>query len=384
MATARELLAQADALMRRNRLREAVRTTPPEESADFPVLTEAVGIETRPSPEPSQIDIEQAIDVAELETEAAVAAATDAALAREAAANGIAAPCAPVADDEADNLPGDMMVAVEGPEATSAVAPLAQHTFERADADVVIPADALSFAPATTAVVARGADLDDFPVLTEVVDASLDADTPAEMGERVTWAEFDADIVARDATPVESNVARVDTLAAVEPLAPVSDAKIVETPPAPFIENAATDEPSAMVEVIELSPADAALVEASLPEPVNFDAVAEPIEASVAGALPEAPAVAIAAPATAAALVAADAARWNALAEEIRMQVLQRIDIFTDTGLQEQLAARLQPIVDRASADLVATINQQIGALLRAYVAEAIEREIDRWREDAG
>ena len=78
----------------------------------------------------------------------------------------------------------------------------------------------------------------------------------------------------------------------------------------------------------------------------------------------------------------ADAARWSALAEEIRMQVLQRIDIFTDTGLQEQLAARLQPIVDRASADLVFTINQQVGQLLRTYVAEAIEREIDSWRRN--
>ncbi len=39
-----------------------------------------------------------------------------------------------------------------------------------------------------------------------------------------------------------------------------------------------------------------------------------------------------------------------------------------------------EAIVDRASADLVATINQHVGELLRAYVAEAIEREIDRWR----
>ncbi|MBK7745399.1 MAG: hypothetical protein IPI40_18015 [Betaproteobacteria bacterium] len=68
------------------------------------------------------------------------------------------------------------------------------------------------------------------------------------------------------------------------------------------------------------------------------------------------------------------------LAEEVRMQVLQRIDIFTDTGLQEQLTARVQPIVDRASADLVAAINQHLGQLLRAYVAEAIEREIEKWR----
>jgi hypothetical protein len=77
----------------------------------------------------------------------------------------------------------------------------------------------------------------------------------------------------------------------------------------------------------------------------------------------------------------ADAARWELLAEDIRMQVLQRIDIFTDTGLQEQLKARLQPIVDDASTHLVATINQHVGQLLRAYVAEAIEREIEKWRQ---
>ncbi len=76
-----------------------------------------------------------------------------------------------------------------------------------------------------------------------------------------------------------------------------------------------------------------------------------------------------------------DGDQWEGLAEEIRMQVLQRIDIFTDTGLQNELAARLQPIVDRASADLVTTINREVGQILRAYVAEAIEREIATWRE---
>jgi hypothetical protein len=78
-----------------------------------------------------------------------------------------------------------------------------------------------------------------------------------------------------------------------------------------------------------------------------------------------------------------DSARWDALAEDIRMQVLQRIDIFTDTGLKDQLNQRLQPIVDRASADLVAAINQHVGQLLRAYVAEAIEREIEKWRANS-
>jgi hypothetical protein len=72
---------------------------------------------------------------------------------------------------------------------------------------------------------------------------------------------------------------------------------------------------------------------------------------------------------------------WNAMAEEIRMQVLQRLDLLTDTGLRNQLGVRLQPIVDRASADLVETINRELGELVRGYVAEAIEREIDSWRK---
>jgi len=71
---------------------------------------------------------------------------------------------------------------------------------------------------------------------------------------------------------------------------------------------------------------------------------------------------------------------WDALAEEIRMQVLQRLDLFTDTGLREQLGARLSPIVERASAQLIETINRELGELVRGYVAEAIEREIDSWR----
>ena len=62
------------------------------------------------------------------------------------------------------------------------------------------------------------------------------------------------------------------------------------------------------------------------------------------------------------------------------MQVLQRLDLFTDTGLRDQLGAHLSPIVERASAQLVATINRELGELVRGYVAEAIEREIDTWR----
>ena len=54
-----------------------------------------------------------------------------------------------------------------------------------------------------------------------------------------------------------------------------------------------------------------------------------------------------------AAKAAAEEERWRALAEQVSMQVLQRVDLFTDTGLKTELAGHLQPIVDRASAELV-------------------------------
>jgi hypothetical protein len=74
--------------------------------------------------------------------------------------------------------------------------------------------------------------------------------------------------------------------------------------------------------------------------------------------------------------------RWQQLAEQISMQVLQRLDLFIDTGLKEQLAAHLEPIVARAGAELVETINEHVGQLVRSYVAEAIEREIAQWRQE--
>ncbi len=114
-------------------------------------------------------------------------------------------------------------------------------------------------------------------------------------------------------------------------------------------------------------------------EPVTAPTIA-PFVAPGA-ALSDAPATALVTPA-AAPVVVDDSAHWEAMAEEIRMQVLQRIDLFTDTGLRAQLGERLQPIVDRASADLVATINSHVGEILRAYVAEAIEREIENWRRN--
>src|SRR5487761_2670932 len=126
----------------------------------------------------------------------------------------------------------------------------------------------------------------------------------------------------------------------------------------------------------------AAFVDQSATSPVAEEAPGgDEQPGSAAGVPSEEAAGAAAAPAAAPApAIAAASPDWDALADEIRSQVLQRLDLFTDTGLREQLGARLQPIVERASAELVDTINRQVGELIRSYIAEAIEREIDSWR----
>ena len=170
-----------------------------------------------------------------------------------------------------------------------------------------------------------------------------------------------------------------DTLAVVPPVA------MKTTEPAPE---------SAPVESDIPTPAThKAAGSAATPPPVR-SLVAEPIPPSVADdylllaaaeySQPSAPSVPV--PTVAEAVdsnpTTASDERWQAVAEQISMQVLQRIDLFTDTGLREQLTRHLQPIVDRASAELVGEINEQVGKLVRSYVAEAIEREIAQWRSD--
>ena len=236
---------------------------------------------------------------------------------------------------------------------------------------------------------------DDVPLLTDEVEeieaAALDADV--DEGEPSVWLDF------QDAEPSVIGDAP-DSIAIVPPV----DLRRPE--PAPDIdelddldeldEELAAAIAAAPREEETLQPPAAAKPPAELPVAptpevplrapaviaggaaalLQGDTVASPVAATLAATVPPQAAQSSPPPAV------PDAAHWEAMAEEIRMQVLQRIDLFTDTGLRTQLGARLQPIVDRASADLVATINQHVGELLRAYVAEAIEREIDSWRRD--
>lgn len=369
MPTARELLEQADALMRRNRVDLA---------DDIPVLTDAV---------PSLA---------------------------EAPARALAAASAAMPAQSHTGVPG-----VPGvpplPAQASAHEGEPSDWLELEDAEPSIIGDAPdSVAIVPQVVVPRAVDEEllqsaehEEIELTSAGDDAFapdggpaDAALPAAVGESATWSGVDAPLPA--GLPAADEVRVADTF---------DDARSMENlEVGEFVENAPTSYlPEPMSPISAGGPSFAA----TPPESSHFAAAipsAAVLAASFAAARPAAgaedpvslgpdtrwPSMPVSEAESALAeenrtagtvqtvppLGPDDQAHWDSVAEEIRMQVLQRIDLFTDTGLREQLGERLKPIVDRASADLVATINQHVGELLRAYVAEAIEREIERWRQD--
>ena len=266
MASARELLEQADELMRRNRGRSDV---------DIPVLTEVVREASRQA-EPV-IDVPVLTDVVE------------------------AGPAAPAARVE--------------------LAAAAQAESEAQAPPEIRPPGESPMPPKTADAVELMRSVESIPV-----DLPMDGDTS-------DWLVMDTiDPSTHSITGVAP-----DTLAVVPPVT-------LKTPG---------------------TPTPPALASPPPPSPPMDD------EATIAAAA-----------AGAAARAAAESERWRALAEQLSMQVLQRVDLFTDAGLKTQLAEHLQPIVERASVDLVSAITEHVGGLLRTYVAEAIEREIAQWRRD--
>ncbi len=269
MPTARELLEQADALMRRNRAND---------DDDFPVLTDAV---------PS---------VQEAKSQFAPRAR----------------PGKPVTSDAGDDVP---LLTDEIEEIEAALSP---------EAGEGEPSVWLDFQHGEPSIVGEAPD-------SIAIVPPVDMKRPASTPDLEEFDELDEELAAKIAA------------------APSED-EMLRPPPAPKM----PAETEAQARAVE-SPA--AMIAGGAAALLKTDTTASPVAIAPAPAAPEQPAPA--APA-----------------------VLQRIDLFTDTGLRTQLGERLQPIVDRASADLVATINQHVGELLRAYVAEAIEREIDSWRKE--
>lgn len=304
MPTARELLEQADALMRRNRAR-AVDT---DVDTDIPELTDAIPDAVVVPPPPATLD-----EVPEL---------TDAVEEIEIAS------IAELPEDR--ELPSEWL---------------------RLDRDARVGADDIGIADAAEAAPALPGAAEEAPT------DSTGGWPPPEIG-----ADAAAEAAAETAeAPLVSAVVEPETA-----MFPV-DSVVMEVPAEvtpPFASSPAPEMVVASVSMEGAGPTPAQDVAAAS---VSMEGTAPSLASE--WATPSAPAAAT-----------DDWARWQALAEEIRMQVLQRIDIFTDTGLREQLGGQLQPIVDRASADMVHTINEQVGKLLRAYIAEAIEREIEKWR----
>lgn len=293
MPTARELLEQADLLMRRNRAGQI--------DTEIPELTEAISMPViAPEPASAAVALAEIPELTDAVEEIEIASIVE------------------MPDDDLESWPppDDEELAAEAvtPEEASPAVPPASHVPESIGGRI-LPLFAIAGKPHESAATALARTPEAEPAAATASGTAL-AKAPV------------VELPVRDAAP-----ARSDAAAAPE-----------EPAPAPAATDGAAPSPSEMTAT--------AGEDASHGVPAREGPVAQN-----------------------------DWARWEALAEEIRMQVLQRIDLFTDTRLGEQLSAQMQPIVERASAEMVATINAQIGTLLRAYIAEAIEREIEKWRE---
>ena len=287
MPTARELLEQADALMRRNRKRGKGRL-------DVPTLSDALGVDRDASLAPTVI-----------------------------------LPDAPAADVDPIVLDTPRDVDAMASQPLMDADPISLDTL----ADVPVLTDAVVAWPPLTA------SRENAEIAGEVIDAEIAgaAAVEADAGDAFPASAGEAEAVAASA--------RGPAVLEQEASEPANE----EAPAAPAAPRLDDDF------ILDIPPAQ------------------QEAPASVAD---DSPIPSVAGPAT----LMPGSNDWDALAEKIRMQVLQRLDLFTDTALREQLGARLSPIVERASAALVETINRELGELVRGYVAEAIEREIESWR----
>lgn len=305
MPTARELLDQADALMRRNRKRGKDRM------GDVPTLTDA------------------------LDPRAATLAPT------------LILP---------DNIAADPIVLDQ---AIVEPMPPAEAAALESSLDASLESALTEASPSADAPDPMSLDtLGDLPVLTDAVLDWPGATKTPDAREPVSGTS-EASVDAGDAFPASAQEAE----AAAAELAPPAVLEREEPEEAPAAASEQAPEQSASASTARVPFLDD-----------DFILEIPPPEQGAAQPAPAAP------PLVDASMLAAGSREWDALAEEIRMQVLQRLDLFTDTGLREQLGARLAPIVERASAQLIETINRELGELVRGYVAEAIEREIDSWR----
>ena len=345
MPNARQLLEQADALMRRNRKRGKGKGTGP------PTLTDALTNERTGTLAPTIILPEA-----------------------KSAADSIALGAQSMADPISLDTLSDLPVLTDVVDEWSSQAEVWPPVVPDADATALTEAldDALATASEPTSDVGNTAEPAD-AVATEpqLVEAPATFETIVRAVDRVTDG---APSPAAD-EPATRSAAAFD-----EPA--TRSAEAVDEPATRSA--AAVDEPALDTPALRVGAAKLESETSALPiqdEEFILDIPPMPEPLSAAGTDVAAPVAAVVA---AIPQFVPGSPAWEAMAEEIRMQVLQRLDLFTDTGMRDQLGARLQPIVARASAELIETINQALGELVRGYVAEAIEREIESWRKRDG
>ncbi len=287
--------------------------------------------------------------------------------------------------------------------------PTARELLEQADALMRRNRDAgAEDVPVLTDIVPPAVDLeDDVPVLTAVVPDRPATQKPDWQEEDSSGIDIDADLAAMGpefpasepsalAKPVDFVSLRADVRVPMLEipkethqyrLDPVSAG--VQTPGAKTSPGISGEILERTLPLSELLNAPNKTVEAQFLD-VPPGAALSPVQATAAEVAGPAPAAAQSSPAevpsppqvTEPPKVVDLSAQVAELTEQITLQVLQKLDIYTERGLQDHLSQHLRPVVERAVGDLVATINSNVGRVIRTFVAESIEREIESFRKE--
>ena len=192
-------------------------------------------------------------------------------------------------------------------------------------------------------------------------------------------------VVSSAFAPLRSSPAHV-------PAAPVSPAQASPAAPAPPVSGRVTAPPAVVAassapivpSIPAPTPAPAAVVPVPVPTVPTPSATAAPVATSPAPVAPvPAPVAPAPPPALAPTPAAAPAPSAGELAEAVYFQVLQNLDLHTERMLQRELTVPLAPIIERANQELMATLNANLAGLIRQFIADAIEKQLGA-RPDEG
>lgn len=71
----------------------------------------------------------------------------------------------------------------------------------------------------------------------------------------------------------------------------------------------------------------------------------------------------------------------QAISSDVYHRILQNLDIHTDEAIRRYLAPQLEGVLDRTLSGLLDELNHSIGGMVRDYIAQALDTELQNLRQ---